>query len=471
MLIVFSNFQLFAQQTISNETIINFSIENNEKYSISKIILEGNNQTKDNIIFRELEFKTGDVISGTKLYTILEDSRENLRNISLFNFVMIEANKTENNNHIEVIIRVLERWYIWPWPILEVGDRNFNTWLESKKLNRLNYGVNLRFNNFRGRREELSTLVQLGYNQVYQLSYLKPFLNKKETLGIFLSGGYSQSHEVTYGINSDNKELFVRNEDEFLKKQFFGLAELRFRPDIYNNHYLGIRYDNYIISDTVFLLNTNYTTDGKPDTRFLSAYYKFKCDHRDYKHYPLKGYYFDIYFLKNGLSLLNDEETDLFTIKTELRKYHKISERWFLASGITGKYCTPKNQPFFLEKGLGYERDFVRGYEYYVIDGQSFSLWKNQVKFALVQPQIQSLNFIKTTKFNTLHYAIYLNAYFDIGYVWQNKNNNSSLENKFLPGGGLGLDFVTYYDMIFRLEYSINKMGEKGFFIHFRASI
>jgi len=38
-------------------------------------------------------------------------------------------------------------------------------------------------------------------------------------------------------------------------------------------------------------------------------------------------------------------------------------------------------------------------------------------------------------------------------------------------GFGAGIDFVTYYDKVLRVEYSINRMGEKGLFIHFMTSI
>jgi hypothetical protein len=30
----------------------------------------------------------------------------------------------------------------------------------------------------------------------------------------------------------------------------------------------------------------------------------------------------------------------------------------------------------------------------------------------------------------------------------------------------VGLDFVTYYDQVFRLDFAINRYGEYGFFFH-----
>lgn len=58
-----------------------------------------------------------------------------------------------------------------------------------------------------------------------------------------------------------------------------------------------------------------------------------------------------------------------------------------------------------------------------------------------------------------------------MGYVTRDSNTpyNNTLEGNFLYGWGVGLDLVTYYDNIFRLEYTINKFGESGFFLHFGA--
>jgi hypothetical protein len=35
-----------------------------------------------------------------------------------------------------------------------------------------------------------------------------------------------------------------------------------------------------------------------------------------------------------------------------------------------------------------------------------------------------------------------------------------------MVGGGVGLDLTLTYDTTLRFEYSINKLGEKGFFFH-----
>ena len=53
----------------------------------------------------------------------------------------------------------------------------------------------------------------------------------------------------------------------------------------------------------------------------------------------------------------------------------------------------------------------------------------------------------------------------------KNKQQNNYLANTVLCGSGLSLDFVSYYDLVLRMEYSINRLNEKGLFLHFIAPI
>ena len=121
---------------------------------------------------------------------------------------------------------------------------------------------------------------------------------------------------------------------------------------------------------------------------------------------------------------------------------------------------------------MGYGRDYVRGYEYYVIDGQKFALFKTDLKFELIHKHELHAGFIPLDKFATIPYAFYLNLYGDAAYARDNQfSKYNPLANSWLYGYGAGIDFVTYYDLVFRLDFSINRLGESSLFLHFTAPI
>lgn len=82
------------------------------------------------------------------------------------------------------------------------------------------------------------------------------------------------------------------------------------------------------------------------------------------------------------------------------------------------------------------------------------------------------MGWVPLKKFSTMHYALYSNVFFDCGYVKDIYfKRNNQLNNTFTYGMGIGLNFVTYYDKVLRVEYSITKQKEHGLFIHFIAPI
>jgi outer membrane protein assembly factor BamA len=437
---------------------------------IDRITVEGNKQTRSRIILRELPFREKDTIPLNAIAPMLRKGRENVFNTRLFNFVTIDTSMVEGEPpRVDVHIHVIERWYIWPWPYFEISDRNFNSWVQSMDFSRLTYGINLTLYNVRGRNETLLIPIHFGFNQKYGFAYKVPYINKKQTIGLGFGGAYDRNHEVIVG-SVDNKPVWYKDPDDFPRQDVFGYAEMLVRPTFYANHTIRFVYQHYFFSDSLRKI-PGYVPDSLSETGFFSLYYQYKNDHRDFHFYPLKGYYFDFELINEGFFT---EPVNNFYIKSTFRKYWHIFNRWYIATGLFGKVTLTKDQPYFLQRGLGYGREYVRGYEYYVVDGQHYALWKNNVKFAILPQRVFKIGFLRSTKFNTVPYALYLNVFTDLGYVYnrdEHANRYNDLQNSLLVGYGVGFDFTTYYDVVVRLEFSMNGMGIPGIYLHFMAPI
>ena len=112
--------------------------------------------------------------------------------------------------------------------------------------------------------------------------------------------------------------------------------------------------------------------------------------------------------------------------------------------------------------------DYVRTYEYYVVDGQNYWLSKTAIKYELIGKTNFEIPYVKMPQFKKAHYSLYFSVFTDLGYVIDSQNNeNNELSNQLLFGRGISLDYVTYYDKMLRIEYGINRLGEKGIFLHF----
>jgi outer membrane protein assembly factor BamA len=438
------------------------------KYTIQRIYVIGNRVTKYRIITRELTFKECDLLDTAALSAAIKQSRLNLMNTTLFNFVAIHY--VIDEGEIFVYIKVTERWYVWPSPILEIPDRNANIWLQMRDFTRLNYGAYVVWNNFRGRRETLQFIMRFGYAERYGVSYNIPNLGKHQRSGIGFSYGYSRNHEIGYK-SVDNVLLFYNDDKVYTRQEQFARLRYTYRKVIFNSHAVELRYNQTKVTDTIVKLAPTYTFNDRNRLEFFSLNYFFASDHRDYRPYPLRGWIYTLDATQTGLGILKDEGVSFLKLESGLRYYNHFGGRWYGAYGLKGKWSSSTQQPYYVQRGLGYS-DYLRGYEYYVIDGHQYGTFKTNIKYQLVKPGVIDFDYFKNDRFDKLSYAFYLNAFFDAGYVRDALYyRENALNNTYLYSYGLGIDFVGYYDMVFRFELARNRQQEFGFYLHYFAPI
>jgi outer membrane protein assembly factor BamA len=436
---------------------------------VGKISIVGNKITKEHIITRELTLKQGDTLSASVFEAKRKRSEENLMNTSLFNSAQINF-VVQQDSTVEVFIILTERWYIFPLPIFDIVERNFNVWWETKDFSRVVYGANVTRYNFRGRNETIGLTMQLGYTQKVSFAYTVPYINKGQRSGLRFGFSYSRNHQTPYATYY-NKLVYYKDESSYPRKQIFGAIEYTNRRGLYITHYTSAAYLQADIADSVAIFNSDFFGNKNTSQHFVSLRYAYKSEHRDFVTYPLRGYEYDVEVVKNGLSFINDD-VDFAYMTATVRKYWGLGGRWFFAAGLRGKLSDNNFQPYFNTGALGYGRDYVRGYEYYVVDGQKFGLLKTNLKFILLRKHEVHAKFIPLEKFATIPFAFYLNLYGDAAYAEDKQfEKYNPLTNSWLYGWGAGIDFVTYYDMVFRFDYSINRLGESGFFLHFSSPI
>tara|TARA_B110001469_G_C9643823_1_gene324579 strand:- start:971 stop:2395 length:1425 start_codon:yes stop_codon:yes gene_type:complete len=434
---------------------------------ISQIHIVGNKTTKGKIILRELTFKAGDRLLNNTLSAALTQSKKNILNTSLFNFAKLDVALIDSV-HANIIIQLTERWYIFPLPIFELDDNNLNTWLETTDLSRINYGMHLTHYNFRGRKEKLILTAKYGFTERYRLRYEVPYLTKSQKLGMRLNISYNRRDEIAYN-SLNNERLQFKDEKQDAYRNLSSSLTFTYRNKIFNTHSVSFNYSNHRVTDSILILNNNYLTKNDKQLEYIQFSYEFKSDKRDSRNYPLEGSFWKARLTQYGLGILSN--LSLFNLDLEAKKYIELRPRLYLAGGIRAILTPNSNQPYLLRNGLGYSSFGIRSYEYYVIDGQSMGLSRAQVRFQLIQPKSIDLQGI-SQRFGKFHYAFYLGLFSDFAYVDDRIGyNQNRLANEIQFGHGIGLDFVSYYDIVMRAEYSFNKFGESGLFLHFVAPI
>lgn len=437
---------------------------------LKKIFIHGNTRTKENIILREVDLKIGDTIRLTEADTVLKINRNRVYNTRLFNEVYLTLLPDSGQYH-SLLIEVTERWYIFPIPIFELADRNFNEWWynQNRKLNRINYGIRFADRNFRGRKEELRITLQGGFTTKLGLGYTVPYLNKRQTLGIDIDANYDQNKQISYRT-IENKQVFLKDQDLMRERLRVGLTFF-IRKTFFGTHSFNLKYTDTRVADTISKLNPNYFQNGASQQRFVQFGYNFNYDKRDVRAYAQKGHVIEFNYQQSGFTQWDD--INIAYIDLSFAKYKPLGRNFYFASLTKGKTYLTNHVPYYNIRGLGYEQDYVRGYDLYVIDVQSYTLQRFTFRKKILEKEWAAESFLPIKQFSKVPLAIYLNTYYDLAYTHSDPAfpGNKYLSNELLRGGGIGIDIVTYYDSVIRFEYSFNKMLENRIYLAFTQDI
>ena len=461
LLTIFINFNKLLAKS-DTTSINNLKLNQSSNIIIDEIKILGNKKTKENIILRELTLKEGIIISKDKFISTIEEDKRKVINTDLFYEVEFKI-EIIKENHVIIIINVIESIYWVPIIIFELSDRNFNDWWENfnHDFNRINYGLGFAHYNISGRADEFEVLLRLGFIKQFQTSYYIPYITKKQKGGLYIGFDYIDYNHLEY--NSINYiPVFYKSKNSLLKELSTSI-EYSHRESFYNYHYFELEYNNIILNDTLSLINDNYFYGNRIKNSF-NINYEFDRDFRDIKNYPLNGFRLNIQIEKTGIGIFND--INKWKASIYYSKYFEFKKQYYYSFTLLS-YFSSKNQPYYLYENT----DQLRGYEKYLIHGHSNLIYKNTFKKRIVSKNF-NIEKIKFRKFKNIPINIYLKMFFDSGYVWKysNKNQNINLNNKYLHSFGIGLDFVTIKNLYITTELSRNSNKELNFSINLGAN-
>ncbi|GAB3906910.1 hypothetical protein GCM10028803_40050 [Larkinella knui] len=436
---------------------------------VRSVVLSGNHRTRDRIILRELEVKAGDTVQRQQLTEKLAWDQRKITNTNLFVTVDVLA-KEVGPHQIDIQVNLKERWYVFVIPIFDLADRNFNEWWyeRGRSFRRTIYGARLSYKNVTGNADKINAIFEFGFTRRTQVLYTLPYIDRAQKTGISVGASYQTNKEVAYRSALD-KLVYFRSED-LMRDRFYTNVILTRRNQFYNFHRLELRYVRNSIADTIARLNPDYFLNGQTHQRYFLLSYQFTHDRRDAVAYPLRGHYFNL--AANQYGVFASDNVRLFDVSASYTRYWALGARFYASNSGRGKLSWPDRQPYSNLRGLGYLTDFVRGYELYVIDGQRYGLLRNTLKYQLLNVRKQ-LSWVPMKQFNTVPVAVYLSLFGDMGYVNSTlaQEYNSRLANSWLYGGGVALDVATFYNIVGRVSYSINRQGQTGIFFNFTIDL
>jgi outer membrane protein assembly factor BamA len=439
------------------------AFENNGLFIVKDFVVTGNKKTKNYVIEREFVFKRGDSLSFPEIVSKCEQSKGYLLSTRLFLIADITP-VIASAGEVVINIDVKERFYIFPLPYFKLASRNLNVWLkeDNASLKMVNYGAKLKWQNFSGRRDQIDFEAYTGFNQALIARYRQPYADGSLTWGYSLGVALSRTKQV-FAINEKNRQLIYPNNrgNEFNRSLFSISGDITYRKGILTTHQLSLRYANESISDSLYAVNNNYYGIGVQRLKPVDVSYRIAYTDVDYAPLPLKGISFGASVTKRfnaGFSNIAQASASIFTGTPLGKKFYFLNTS--IASIKSKKDLSYVNQAF-----MGFGSFFLRGLDVYVIDGYGGFAIKNTLTKEIVNTRIK-LPFVSrwVKSHEKIPLRLLVSGFSDHGYVASKSTGSSILNNKWLYTQGVALDILTAYDFQLKLEYSINQLGQKGFF-------
>ncbi|MDX2189299.1 MAG: BamA/TamA family outer membrane protein [Bacteroidota bacterium] len=455
---------VYLIQSTQNQTFIGDYIV------IDVISITGNHRTKPHIIRRELDYKEGDSINVVKLDSLLKWEKNKLFNTNLFVTTNVEIVRNPTNGNVIMHVHVHEQWYTIPQVYLEFADRNINEWYYQRGADprRLNAGIRLAQRNVRGRNETLRLTVQGGFTNAYGIGYDMPYIDKKLKWGASFSMEYSNNTSVA--ATAENHVLkYIKSENLELLRHFYDASfSLSYRPKFFTKHSFEAAGNYNIISDTIAKYNPEYFGNSALIQKYAYLRYTFENDTRDRRQFAHSGHLIKFDLEQLGFTIYENVHTSRATIT--LNAYKKLYKNSvFFATKLKLKGSVPIRQPYNEFKALGYNENWVRGFELYAIDGQHYVLNRNSIRLRLYSLVIDFKKYIPIRQFRVLPLDFYITGFGDWGYVsntdyyFVETFRNQLLSNRLHGSVGAGLNIVSFYNSVLRFEYSYNSLQQLNF--------
>jgi outer membrane protein assembly factor BamA len=392
---------------------------------IRSIHIEGNKVTQSFVILREMSLHVGDTLSQASLTR----DRDRIYNLRLFNKVTITHRDSADVS--DLLVFVVERWYIFPIPVLNLRTRAVKT---------LTYGLGVTHENFLGRDERVSALFSTGYDRSASLSYQNPRLTDDDDISLRAILQYRDSH--TLDFNSDVVfEQISRAASLSLGKRFG-----------YYQTLIGTAgYQTWQLPDTS--LGRTISRDGTD--RFIELGLHYTFDARNVREYPTDGWYLDLTATEDGVA--GESTVKTFKFAGDLRWYtladHHVTFALRGFSAMTEGGPVPLYHRVFLSNRLG-----VRGYNQRDYMGEDLVGGSAEVRLPIISPRFLTFNFLHIYQFNTTRFGVYAALFADVGKIWFRSDEFE--EVPWLASVGGGLHFLLPYSFVLRTELSVNALGQ-----------
>jgi len=389
---------------------------------LEKIVIEGNDKTKEKVITREINIKPGDLFDFEKV----KKSLQKIYNLGYFEDVTMKLEPGSEEDVVVLVIKVIEK---------NTGKFGIGAGYNSEEG--LMGFASIEEMNLFGGGQKVGAKLELGGRTTYKVSFLEPWLANTPT-----SLGFDVYDTTTNQEDKEGEEVIAEYDEIKLG------GRLIFGRKISDSINLGLELKTERVNyDLISGALPEATNEGLTNSLMPT----FTYDTRDNVFDPTSGWYSslsiekaggflrgDYNFTKYNLTLRTYLSTDFFKDIFNIGSLKKITDN--LSKGVLAFRAmggmADTDLPSFAEYQVG-GMNTIRGYDSGEFSGDKSLVFNAEYRFPLAE-NFQAVLFV------------------DWGQAWDIEESIAIADLKF--GRGVGVRFDTPIGPI-RLDYGINEEG------------
>lgn len=437
-----------------------------ENYHINRIEIDGNEKTKRKIILIELGIRENETIPKNQFQERIQRAESNLRRTGLFSEVSIEhVLDLDTICKAELKVELVENWLLFPTLIVETIDRNFNVWWDefNHDINRINFGIGITHNNLTGIRDRLKIKVTRGFSDKYELQYSHSYIGKSNRINMFSGIIYNENREAPYRIEDGFLKFFSSGGENVQFKKAANLG-LEYQETREKKWLINAAIDQIKVNSRIPELNPDYLLDASSSQRRMVFIMSRSFNSLNHFVIPTSGCYSDI---TTKLIWIKSKDLHQFwELSLRLAKAQKLFNRFRYQGSMIGQVSFIREKfPLNFYSGVGVEENILNGYEYYFIPGMDYINTRHSLFFKLLEFRRDIIKLLRTEPKLKVH--VITEALLRAGIAYVNDpfyKEENILANQLLRSVSAGLQFGINGILKLEMNYSVNHLGERGFF-------
>lgn len=417
---------------------VEFVLPPDSVFIIDNILVLGNEKTKAYVLLREMTLTPGDYITAEAV----EYDKKRIYNLGLFTRVEIGYSPTVLPKATLVIV-VSERWFIYPFPLVGIKDRDWKKFY---------FGGGVTHQNFRGRNEKLYVAGTIGYDPTLIFFYRNPLIDADHNFFLNTSLAWRVVRnrsltEIVDGKNFDERHLSISM--DFGKR--FGLAHTGWVSGGYR-----------IVYVTEYRQGRTISPDGRDAFPEVTAGYTY--DTRDLEEYAMTGSFIRATVVKYGVP---GGTVDFTRTAFDVRRFIPLVRGVTLAGRVYTDLASGGQIPTYSRVFLGYS-ERVRGHFSRVLEGEQQLGTSWELRMMVMEPRFFRIDAVPIPEFSVWKFGIAAALFADAGTVWY--RGGYRVFDQLVGGYGAGVHFLLPYGFVLRTEYALDEYRRGEIIFDFSAA-